>query len=65
MKDFFENFEISEPLEPRHAFFGGRTTRPARREDPLRGFQQPLPMVCILLKTFNSNVLVVNLLKKF
>jgi hypothetical protein len=24
-KDFFENFEISEPLEPRHAFFGGRT----------------------------------------
>ena len=25
MKDFFDNFEISEPLEPRHAFFGGRT----------------------------------------
>jgi hypothetical protein len=25
MKDFFENFEISEPLEPRHAFLGGRT----------------------------------------
>ena len=25
MKDFFHNFEISEPLEPRHAFFGGRT----------------------------------------
>ena len=24
MKDFFENFEISEPLKPRHAFFGGR-----------------------------------------
>jgi hypothetical protein len=25
MKDFFDNFEISEPLEPRHAIFGGRT----------------------------------------
>ncbi|CAB4022668.1 DNA polymerase, partial [Paramuricea clavata] len=25
MNDFFDNFEISEPLEPRHAFFGGRT----------------------------------------
>ncbi|CAB4025195.1 DNA polymerase [Paramuricea clavata] len=25
IKDFFENFEISEPLEPCHAFFGGRT----------------------------------------
>jgi hypothetical protein len=25
MKDFLDNFEISEPLEPRHAFFGGRT----------------------------------------
>ncbi|CAB4006372.1 DNA polymerase [Paramuricea clavata] len=25
MKDFFDNFEVSEPLEPRHAFFGGRT----------------------------------------
>jgi hypothetical protein len=25
MKDFFDNFEISEPLEPRHAFFGGST----------------------------------------
>ncbi|CAB4017685.1 DNA polymerase, partial [Paramuricea clavata] len=25
MKDFIDNFEISEPLEPRHAFFGGRT----------------------------------------
>ena len=25
MKDFFENFQISEPLKPRQAFFGGRT----------------------------------------
>ena len=25
MKEFFDNFEISEPLEPRQAFFGGRT----------------------------------------
>ena len=25
MKRFFDNFEISEPLEPRQAFFGGRT----------------------------------------
>jgi hypothetical protein len=25
MKGFFDNFEIAEPLEPRHAFLGGRT----------------------------------------
>jgi hypothetical protein len=25
MKDVFETFEISEPLEPRQAFFGGHT----------------------------------------
>jgi G:T-mismatch repair DNA endonuclease (very short patch repair protein) len=25
MKEFFDNFEISKPLEPRQAFFGGRT----------------------------------------
>ena len=25
MKTFFDRFEISEPLEPRQAFFGGRT----------------------------------------
>ena len=25
MKEFFDNFEVSEPLEPRQAFFGGRT----------------------------------------
>ena len=25
MKKFFDNFEVSEPLEPRQAFFGGRT----------------------------------------
>ena len=25
IKEFFDNFEVSEPLEPRQAFFGGRT----------------------------------------
>ena len=25
MKEFFDNFEVSKPLEPRQAFFGGRT----------------------------------------
>ena len=25
MKEFFDNFEVSEPLEPRLALFGGRT----------------------------------------
>ena len=25
MKLYFDNFEIAEPLEPRHAFYGGRT----------------------------------------
>ena len=25
MKLYFDNFEISEPLEPRHAFYRGRT----------------------------------------
>ena len=37
MKNFFDNFEISEPLEPRHAFYGGRTN--ATRllyEDPVQ-----------------------------
>ncbi|CAB4044991.1 DNA polymerase, partial [Paramuricea clavata] len=65
MKDFFDNFEIFEPLEPRHAFFGGRTnaftTTSSQKRRSATWILQPLPM----LATFNSNVLVVNLVKQF
>ena len=44
MKTFFNRFEISEPLEPRQTFFGGRTNatrlfyeKMRRREDQLHG----------------------------
>jgi hypothetical protein len=69
MKDFFDNFEISGTssgiLWWPYKFSTALLRHPARREDPLRGFLQHLPMVCILLKSFNSNVLVVNLVKQF
>jgi beta-xylosidase len=25
MKEYFDNYDLTDPLEPRHAFYGGRT----------------------------------------
>jgi hypothetical protein len=65
MKDFFDNFEISEPLEHRQAFFGGRTNAARlfyhiQPEEKIRyvantaSIQLAIPR--LLLRTFNLSV---------